>query len=192
MAKKKSNPAPSIPFEGAIYTPPSNVSGTTSPQITQDFAYGQDIARWAVLQPFTQNFQYQVGSILALFDGNFDSFVDFIYETPAASATNTLIFDFGKILHVRGALLSTSVSVTGNNGNTGSIELQFSQDGVNYTSLGTNSVTTPYTASGGGSYIWADIEMGENDVRYFKIIFKYTNVTGANPHLRAYNFSVIV
>lgn len=145
-------------------------------KVTQ-YLYGEDIAKWAVIRPFTLNHN-QSGNILSMFDGDLSTY--YALAAPAASSkTTTIIMDFGKIVDIRGLIISIAI-VAGAAGQ--SIASSWSLDGVNYTAIATSTDSTS-----GPNY--HDHVAAINQIRYLKLVGT-TDTLGSE--LRFYQTMVIV
>jgi len=101
------------------------------------YNYGEDISKWAVIQPFTLNHN-QSGNILSMFDGDLSTY--YALASPGATQkTTTIIMDFGKVIDIRGLIISIAIVA---NGAGQSITSAWSLDGVDYTTIATSADTT--------------------------------------------------
>jgi hypothetical protein len=174
------------------YNPENIEIVETPPKVSPDpsynvFSYGQDIARWAVLKPYTLN-HVQMYSYLSILDGIATTSLQFSLSPPSvADNTTRLIFDFGRLLRVRGAFLSTSLYEQGDINAASSYTFFYSVDGntwvtIDSFSMGGSSATTFYK----------DLLMAEQIIRYFKVEY-YTKASNAGSYTgNIYQFTVLV
>lgn len=96
------------------------------------YNYGEDVSKWAVVLPFTLN-HTQTNNLLALFDGQGDTYY-MLSTSSSQSNTTNIILDFGKVLEIRGVIVSFLLEVI-NGGGGQSFETAYSLDMVNWTRI---------------------------------------------------------
>lgn len=182
MAKKKKDNL--LPLEGYINQnveiPKESLPNPnlfTQVQSVLTYNYGEDIAKWGAIEPFTLNHK-QTNSILAMFDGNADTFYE-LENATAPSATTTIIFDFGKTLQIRGFIVA--FFFTSGSAATKTFTSSYSTDGLNYQTIAT---TTSGTADEYHDHVATNLL-----VRKIKLTFTSENLGSA---IKLFQFSTIV
>ena len=96
------------------------------------YNYGEDIIKWGAIRPFTP--QHRVASpMLNMFDGIASTSYQ-LEQLAAASETTEFVIDFGKLLEIRGIIVSGEVH--GGNLNCTFLTSSYSIDGINYIQFG--------------------------------------------------------
>jgi hypothetical protein len=128
------------------------------------YNYGEDIAKWAVIPPFTLNHD-QTNSILTLFDNDSTTYYQ-LSGNVAGNKITTIILDFGKVLQIRGFILSFSFDAQTASSKT--VTSSFSQDGSTYTQIA--------TTTNDGTLKFYDHLGVINQCRYIKIVLNSSEI----------------
>lgn len=172
------------------YKPISPVPKGISPAILDDttrtelvYRFGEDISRWGVIAPFTKN-HTQKYNLLAMFDGIASSSYH-LSSTSASTLTTTIIVDFGRLLEVRGAIISFALfSATSG---TARVKTYFSEDRLNYQEIGDDISTTPY-----GVDYYFDHVAAMSKIRDLKIEIITTGGAASTKTAKLYQAMIIV
>lgn len=151
------------------------------------YNYGEDVAKWAAILPFTLNANHtqSAGSILSLFDSDLTSYYEISQVNKAdGSYTSTIIFDFGKLLEIRGIILGGNLNLSAPAA-LHDATLEYTLDGINYI-----TITTKSGNSTGDNFF--DIVSNINRVRGLKLIYKTGGGAGVTYKGRFYQLMVIV
>lgn len=165
---------------------PPQVESNVLPVPELNFTWGQDIAKWGVILPFSIPAALTPeGTLLALYDSNASTYWKVGQSAPSNNATMTIIFDFGRLLKIRGSIMSIYIRGASSIQCDANAVWSYSQDGENYTTIDSESISGVQAKD-------ADFLQGEATVRYFKMV--YTQVGGGSNAYEFYmrQFSVIV
>ena len=175
-----------------LYTPPTqtNTGQTEYAPADLGFAYGQDIARWAVVKPYTMPYT-QTGTILSVYDWDYNTYVLYTEGVTNVTKQMDIIFDFGRLLNVRGAFLNTIMNCTGVGALRGecTVTFSYSSDMENWTTIDDRYISA--TGAPGSTYE-DDFLMGAQAIRAFRVRWDTVMINNSTAYLQLRNFSVLV
>ena len=165
-----------------------NYSALESNYITRSvttYNYGEDIAKWGAIQPFTNNHVTQ-GSLLNMFDADSTTYFE-LQDSGAGTQTTTIILDFGKLLEIRGVFVSAGLVLDSLGGGSQTLTTSFSLDGSNYTQIDTDTNSTV------PGEVKVDHLSATRYIRTLKLVISTNAVGPANDErVRIYQVMVIV
>lgn len=141
------------------------------------YTYGDDVSRWAVIQPFQLN-HTPTNSILSMFDQDSTTYYQ-LGNASAPAATTSIVLDFGILLDLRGVILSFFF----NSGSAGvkTLASYYTQDGTNWILI--NSTTS------GTADEYHDHILTNTPIRAFKFDVTSSNL-GSNTRISQLSFIV--